>query len=361
MNLKFLYIDDDAIAKVGGFSNNLEIFTVQHCDSWESQLKFIEKESMLIDGLILDLKLNDVPNANKIRADFRGSTIAQEIRNRQKEKVIKEFPIILYSANDKVLESLEKSGLELFDLFMDKGNMDEKAFDEYSKQLIALGLCYQKHSRIFDIRELLKVEPTFIDPRFVSLFNSLANRPYYITVGFVLNELINKSGLLIDENLLAARLGVDKDKSQSWSALLDCLSSCQYEGILSGGWRRWWMFKIENWWKSISSEHLRTMSASKRVRLISERYKLNDLKESEKIPKAKSDEFWCVCKGYEQPLDPIDGLLIAGQDNLYPWQDYEYVSIDAALQRKRKYEWEDVAEIEKGKLEIYKKVYKKSK
>lgn len=35
-------------------------------------------------------------------------------------------------------------------------------------------------------------------------------------------------------------------------------------------------------------------------------------------------------------IDTIDGLLIDGQDNNFPWQDKKYISIEEALRPKRK-------------------------
>ena len=109
----------------------------------EEQLKYIQNHSDDIDGLILDLKLDDCLNENKKRATFRGSTLAQEIRSRQKENLIKQMPIILFSANDKVKSSLEKAGIDIFDLFIDKGSVNVTTFNIYSKQLEALSESYK--------------------------------------------------------------------------------------------------------------------------------------------------------------------------------------------------------------------------
>ena len=101
MVIKYYYIDDDPNSqkKVEGFENEkLSIVAMQHKDSWEEQFR-----------LILDLKLDDLPNGNDKRAEFRGTSLAQEIRTRQKEGVLKSFPIVLFSANDKTEQALEKS------------------------------------------------------------------------------------------------------------------------------------------------------------------------------------------------------------------------------------------------------------
>lgn len=121
-----------------------------------------------------------------------------------------------------------------------------------------------------------------------------------------------------------------------------------------------WMCLVEKWWyENISTQHLRTVSVQDRVKLICDVTNLKDLVAAEKIEYAKSDEFWCVCKGLNKPLDPLDGLLIANQDHLYIWQDQEYVSVYAALMRINRGEWQNIAAVEQGKFETLKRIYSK--
>ena len=130
--------------KVEGFKNEeLSIDAMQHKDSWELQLEFLKERENEYDGLILDLKLDDLPNNNDIRAKFRGTSLAQEIRTRQKEGILKSFPIILFSANDKTQQALEKSGTDLFDILIDKSKLDDIAFPIYTRQLIELSKGYK--------------------------------------------------------------------------------------------------------------------------------------------------------------------------------------------------------------------------
>ena len=123
MAIKYFYIDDDPKSqnKVEGFENeNLSIVAMQHKDSWEEQFRFLKEKEGDFDGLILDLKLDGLPNSNDKWANFRGTSLAQEIRTRQKEGVLKPFPIVLFSTNDKTQQALEKTGMDLFDIFIDK-------------------------------------------------------------------------------------------------------------------------------------------------------------------------------------------------------------------------------------------------
>ena len=99
MAIQYFYIDDDPNShdKIQGFEcDNLVIKAVQHQDSWEEQLNYLKTNEQPLDGLILDLKLDDLPNNHHKRAEFRGTSLAQEIRTRQKEGGLKGFPIILF-------------------------------------------------------------------------------------------------------------------------------------------------------------------------------------------------------------------------------------------------------------------------
>lgn len=352
---KFLYIDDDKNSSkmITGFeSNELVIKTCQHESSWESQLEKIESEESDFDGMILDLRLDDMPNVEGYRANFRGTALAQEIRTRQKENNMKCFPIVLYSANDKVQSSLEQSGKDLFDICIDK-SIDYESLDMYKHQLLALANGYRELNETDNNTKLLQIDTLAVDSRFISSLNSLQKLPVHVQARFIIMELLEKQGLLINEDVLAARLGIDKDNSVDWNLLKQQIIDTQYTGVFAEGWKRWWMFKIEDWWEYTigMNSSLRSTPASKRVEYIRDRLNIDRLNVAQKIEKSDSEEFWTVCQGYNRPLDPIDGLLIRGQENLYPWQEPEYVSIDAALRRKNISKWESIADIEKENFE----------
>lgn len=365
----FLYIDDDklkdAVGKVQGFEQaGLKVLTNQHKGTWENQMKFIKENEHTLDGLLLDLRLDDFPNEAGERADFRGTSLAQEIRTRQKEGEFKSFPIILFSGNDKLQKSLEKSGKDLFDICIDKGQINAKSYDILSPQFLALSEGYKRISQsALNLSGILDTNIEFVDERFISELNDLANNPTHVIAGFLINDLIGKQGLLIDEETLAARLGVDIIKSSEWGKVLSSLSPSKYTGVFGSGWHRWWMSSINEWWRKVinSEKHLRSTPASIRVDLIKKELGVEGLCAAEKIEKADSEEYWTMCKGYNRPLDPVDGLMIDGQENLYPWQDTEYVSIDAALKRKNNSAWKKVAKLEEERLTDLENQFKKTR
>ena len=367
MAIHYFYIDDDPESqkKVEGFKNGeLSIEAMQHKDSWELQLDFLKEFENEYDGLILDLKLDDLPNNNDIRAKFRGTSLAQEVRTRQKEGILKSFPIILFSANDKTQQALEKSGTDLFDILIDKSKLNDIAFPIYTRQLIDLskGYKYLCDSSL-TISNIFQTDDTFLDTRFVCEFYESRKTPVHIQSKFLITEFLTRQGVLIDEDVLAARLGINKEISADWNTLLKVLSDTKYNGVFSNGWSRWWMHLVEFWWNEIikSNTYLRSTPAKERGELIKHATEVSNLGAAEKINKADSEEFWTICKGCNRPLDPVDGLLIQGQDNLYSWQEPEYVSVEAALWRTNIDNWISVADVEKERYEELKVLYSRKK
>ena len=364
MAIQYYYIDDDpdSYNKIQGFEcDNLVITAVQHQDSWENQLDYLKSIESHIDGLILDLKLDDVPNENRIRAQFRGTSLAQEIRTRQKEGELKSFPVILFSANDKIRLALENSGKDVFDICIDKSEIKEESFSIYRSQMIALISGYNRLQSLTDGKEdIFSIDPSFLDCRFLSEFDNIKSSPIHLQARFLISELLEKQGLLINEDVLAARLGIDKGKSSDWNLLKTKIASAQYKGVFYEGWTRWWMPLIEEWWSKglKANTSLRSSSAEERVAIIRKFFHFENLVAAERIEKSNSDDFWTVCMAYNRPLDPVDGLLIQGQDNLFPWQEPLFVSIDAALRRKNMEKWKGLADIERSYFEELKVVYK---
>lgn len=376
MAINYLYIDDDSTDRANGTVQGLkkggyiEVFLSQPESTWEQQIQFIEdrqKEDKL-DGLIIDLRLDDYANTKDgKKANYRGTSLAQEIRTRQKEKSIKEFPIILFSANDKITQSLENSGRNLFDVFIEKDSITSADIyiKEYIPKLIALAEGYRTiNLSAENLSKVLSIDISVVDERFVSELNNLANNPSHVIANFLINELLLKQGLLIDERTLAARLGIDiEQSSEDWEQVLSSLDEALYKGVFYQGWERWWMPIIEIWWnKTIHAEtYLRATSASDRVEYIKKELKLTKIYPSEKMPKSDSDEFWTVCKGNNRPLDPVDGLMIDRQENLYPWQDPDYVSVEAALHRTNINIWKNVAKLEEERLKELQAQYRRER
>jgi hypothetical protein len=367
MAYKYVYIDDVTDGKEEGIKNGIQQYgTIEvlfkQPQNWNSSIEEIKTLLQDYDGLILDLRLQDNPNSEGEYAKYRGSTVAQELRTLIKEKEItNDFPIVLLSATGDVLSSLDQTSYDLFDLCVSKNTLGadaEHSYDNFIQKLISLALGYkQLNGAEKEIKSILGIDQSILDSRFNDKFCSLLDQPTHIISKFILKEIIQKPSFLINENYLSSRLGVDKS-SEDWITLLKVLDTFKYKGVFSDYYSRWIMPLLENWWETTISEDidLRTATAEKRVELLASKLNLK-LRPLKKTEKSKSTSFWTVCKGTNQAIDTLDGLIIANQDDNFPWQEKEYISIDEALKRSNKSAWKDVSSLEKNRLTNLKQIY----
>lgn len=365
---KYLYIDDnteqDANGLIKGLSKYIDIFFRNPVGTWEDERNyFLDKDFKEFHGLILDLNLEEKknPTTNKI-SYYKGSTLAQELRNLSKSKEMKEIPIVLLSANKNIDKYFDQTNKDLFDLIIEKESLtNSDKFNEISLKLDVIANAYTQLSEDKEIEKILDSKLENEDIKFLSEVNyQLLNKPSHSISNFFIKEILEKNGILINEILLFARLGIDSKKSDQEDLLKlknEILKKIKYTGIFSKGWDRYWMSKLYMFWETISEEKtLRSLTSEERVQILNEKYGLK-LLPFQKDTKSKSSKFWTACKGSNTFIDNIDGLLITGQEKIYPWQDKEYVCIEEALKPTNKAIWRDVSEIEKTKLELLKKKY----
>lgn len=376
MDYKFIYIDDDKDAgdSVDLFSYKYEndsfvVIFRESIANWESQQEVLDKETY--DGIMVDLNLNDQRPSNAEQAKYSGTELAQRIRTKTNEN---DCPVVLYSANPIIDFWTENKKSGLFDLCISKEFKDKKS---YAVKLYSLAKAYkiiQNKETNFECEDPKKIDEAInkfkeqllgvdhlekINKPFADYLQKIISNPTYIIAQFILNEFICKQGILIDEEVLAARLGIDKEASSDWNLVLAKLDFAKYKGVFSEGWPRWWMFEIDKWWNEElkGEDFLISTPAEERVNGIKEKLGINNIEPATPLPKAESDLFWTVCKGYHKPLDPVDGLAIKGQENLFSWQETEYVSIDAAMTRKNHKEWKSIADIEQYHFQKIVKYY----
>ncbi|MGV3530572.1 MAG: hypothetical protein ACO1OO_16845 [Flavisolibacter sp.] len=360
MVYKFIYIDDtkDGIEQgtINGLQDGREIeITFRYPDDWEKLITELINSLPNFHGIILDLKLNDTPYAIGKSASYRGSTVAQELRTLSKENAIKnDFPIILISADEKLETSLDQTSKDLFDEVVSKNDLGSKIpYASFRNQLKGLAdgyLFLNECEKTID--GILKVpQDVVLDIRFTDLFiTKIQTQAPHVVARFLIREVLSRPTFLINEMYLATRLGVDMN-SEDWSTLLGkYFSDFLYTGAFSNYCSRWWMPLIANFWeKNISTEFgLRNTEAGRKVQLLAEKTGLKNLRPITKAEKSKSNSFWVICKVTQVPIDTIDGFLISGQDDNYPWQDLEYLSVSEALRPTGNYA---VSPIEKPRLQ----------
>jgi hypothetical protein len=375
--VRYIFVDD----AVGGEQENLQplIDNVEYGGDGEVQVDpvypddFGEQRKRLgredPDGVILDLRLDEfAPSKEEERKgrrkqNYRALGLAQEIRTRATEGNVGEFPIVLWSYDDKLKRSYTKddTGHDLFDLKCLKEDLrDIEKAGKIAERLLSLSEGYEK---ILDTRSRkggpgaqfykflgFDSDPGFLDPRILAYFEGRDTPiPAHEYARFILTQLLESpdhlkhpleiSGPLIPEDILAARLGVDVEQSDGWSQVLNSLpEEARYDGPFSEGWERWWAIPLEEWWDSLSdsSSPLRRIEAERRVEILKQNLDIGDLVPATPTSEGYSSEFWTVCQGsssspVKDPLDPIDGFTLA-QKNKQPWQDELYISEERAIE-----------------------------
>lgn len=285
------------------------------------------------DAVILDYRLTKGAN----NACFDAPTIAQTLRTKHKDDN-KGIPLILMSNEQIKVSEFDKdfTSQDLFDFVLTK-ECFTRNMENFRDKLDSFISAYQKIKTEKDLIKILGLEKGEIElhSRLVSEFDKSGNNQLKIS-SLIYDDLISAVGLTIGEDVLSARLGVSK-VSEDWSELLVSLKGAAYTGIFSDSKDRWWMDKVNFWWKeTISSEtSLRRLNAEERVALIKSKLPLENLTPLTKTKHSLSSNFWTICNYSKEPLDPFDGVELL-KDYL-PWQEKKYLSIDSALLDKEEY------------------------
>lgn len=346
--IKYLYLDDEEatylspyIDAIRGGTNEIEI-VAEHPNSFDFQITHLMKVIDKYDGLIFDWRLDEIANSQDKKAKFRAAALAQEIRTRATERKCKDLPIILWSTYENLKRSYyaDDTSHDLFDCKHHKDEVYSRP-DIIRNELLSLAEGYQRiRESKYKFQKMLAVEEEAyndLDPRFTQHFLPHEESPAHEYARFILKEAVLRPGLLISEALLAARLGVDKENSSDWQALLQKLpSNAEYKGVFHEAWPRWWSYLVEEWWASLAPKRLRSLStlpADTRVKFLKQFTELEQLVAATPIKPSYGTRFQTLCEYHQKPLDLTDGILIREEEPA-PWQERRYISLDVALERR---------------------------
>ena len=169
-----------------------------------------------------------------------------------------------------------------------------------------------------------------LDFRFVHYLKMYgANKDVYGMCRFVQKTYLQSIGPLIGEDVVAARLGIDRD-CDDFKELMKLLEPYKYKGILSTSYERWWSEEILKWWnREFDGKFLRLMPAKQRVQALNSKFNLH-LRSVNPLEFNRSTCYWSICNELKRPIDPNEGYMILN-DKIYPWQEREYYSFKSLL------------------------------
>jgi hypothetical protein len=334
---KLLYIDDEKTKQVNADSlkkGNLLSIEPYAPVGLEKTRDLILNYDEEIDGLILDLKLDGNKEAEE-HATYTAPSLAQAIRSSFTiNETNLEVPIFLLTSQ----ENLEKyydydlTSHDLFDYIFYKQKLSEK--NNYIKVIVGFINAYKAIvERKFELNQILQIDVQELNSDvFPSVFIEKQFTAYKLS-RYIFKNCIVRSGILISEKILAARLGINISKSPGWDALLENLEDAYYKGIFSDVWNRWWSHRLINWWRNVfpESKPLSSLEANKRVEMLINKFHL-ELIPATPIDKATGERFWTICQVLDSALDIRDGILLDDMD-AKPWHDRKYISLEAILER----------------------------
>ncbi|OUS67680.1 hypothetical protein B5G52_21550 [Pseudoalteromonas sp. A601] len=331
MAYNILYIEDGNPESTISDLKKCKELTVEYHDPLDFEGSIAAATATSVDLLLLDFRLSD-----KKGVIYDAPTLAQTLRT-QHSKTHRDIPIVLISSEDKISGFYKDyTSQDLFDFAISKKALSEQ-HDKYTGRMKSLISAYSmlatSKSECSAIFSMLKIPPIIeekFDVRVKDILesNKIRNN-IFMASDFLLNRIVKPSGLLIGEDILAARLGVSLS-SEDWPDLLAMLGDYKYSGVFADTYKRWWFSGVDMWWKSVSPDHpsLKRLRATQRVEILKSVLGIVNINAAEKSLYSQSDYFWTICNQSLRPLDPIDGF----EKNVTkdPWIDKTYFSAEGA-------------------------------
>jgi hypothetical protein len=222
----------------------------------------------------LDYRLDEVTPDIDAAHSYKGSALAQHLRDNAITEPDRDFAIILVS-NEMKLKTLyapDKTAHDLFDLVYSKEDVT-KYRSRVKTECLSLSRGYEF------LRSLkLNYDPVAIlaategererlsGQEMITAFSNAAAP--HIVAKFVLRNIIERAGPLIDDADTAALLGIDEASFEKVAGALQDYDLA-YRGLFSGGWRRWWTHRIEAWGAERLGGNLLSLTAAERAAALS--------------------------------------------------------------------------------------------
>jgi hypothetical protein len=289
--------------------------------------------------------LMDVDLSNEMGRQQTGPGMSQDMRVAQQRQTIPPFPIVRFSLRDKVLENIgrDSSSDDIFDLKIEKDGLSDDALRAaVQSKLIGVRQIYDALNKAeVSISTLLGLDEELWSrwgsPEFQSTFE-VGDRVHLKASPLV--RMMIHPGLLIDEDLLAFRLGIDPAASEGWPALREQLTDYAYAGVAGGCFVRWWARGIEEWWQDkLGAEvPLAGCNIAQRMEILSQHFsKLAPLR----MPKGSlGDRPWRFCLLTQEqrqeiiPIDPARAVRMKPRAPMPSWLDPLYAALGVALQNR---------------------------
>jgi hypothetical protein len=300
-----------------------------------------------VDGYILDINLSDQVDEDGNRFLGTGAGLAQDLRLLQAlgpAEGQRARPVVRLCAAQVFQAYLagDNSTADIFDLGFDKETIGDIASVARAK-LVALPEIY---SAIIAVGGDSTAAPKILglDPkpygglhsRFRDALEAELTRKPHEAVSFLLRQFLDAPGLLINEDMLAVRLGVDLTRSPGWPKVRDRLAAASYVGVGSAGFTRWWSDKLMTALSELHAQPFFRLSAGERVAAL-EAAGLNQLVPLDENAASPGDRPWHISLSEDPalrlPADPRFAFQLSS--GVAPWLDEPLWCLEQAKRNRR--------------------------
>lgn len=329
---KYLFIDDETGAPtkalLDGFNDTkfveVDSLILTKGEPFETVCNRIKDEfnNHRYDGVLIDLCL-DGTGSNSLA--FKAQPFAQQIRTWASENKMPQVPVVLCSTLGKFdVYRKDSASHDLFDYYFDKTDI---IYTKESIRLKSLSEGYQALNRkgITPEEYLGRNDYEANDAKMIDF---LKGQSVFETARRIIKDVLQYSGFLIDQHIVAARMGINLGESkEGWSKLRDVIAGeAAYNGVFSDGWKRFWADKVNTFFMRLSGGRpYQILSAEERVEILSING-FNGLVTAKPIDYNNSSYFNTVCCHSGLPLDSMEGIPVEDRMSLMQWQENHYVS-----------------------------------
>lgn len=270
------------------------------------------------DIVALDYRLDGTPGLSA-SLSYKGSALAQHLRDMLSEHPDRDFAVVLVSAEQRIrtLYRPDKTAHDLFDRVYVKEQINKNGA-AIRNELISLASAYQslRNKRgkyiVSDILGLQENEHHYSDRQ--DLVNALTDATLpHVVIRYLLRNIIERNGLLLDSSAVAARLGVEPSQIDS---ILPTLASAgvAYSGLLQSAWPRWWAHRLDEWALTTFGRRATSLTGEDRARQLSEKLSIELKPATSRWNDSANELFSFSCACCRMPTELRHSLAVFESD-----------------------------------------------
>lgn len=273
MKYKGIFVDDQELVYAETLSSPDQLeFQPQDVEEAAALARKIVDEGPII--VAIDYRLDEAPASLQADQTYKGSALAQHLRDATIEHPDRDFALVLVSAESKIktLYRPDKTAHDLFDRVYVKEDINKERA-AIRRELVSLSKGYEKLRSVgnkYDIVDLMAGaddDRPHIDAQEIRTKLTEAAAPH--VAARILFGLIDRPGPLLDTENACAYLGIDPGDGQAITEVMRG-AGIAYEGIFGDAWPRWWTNRLQSWAQGIFNRRATGLPASDRARILSE-------------------------------------------------------------------------------------------